>query len=115
MKLEIIVLILLLTITIQAGKTCNQFKTWNDANKYFKSKESGYKSLDRDNDGNPCEGLRKKEKSQDKKKTRIRIYQYGSPAGFGQSFSSSSACEKARAKLTKANAGTDYSYKCENK
>ena len=115
MKLTILISILLLTVTIQADKTCSQFKTWNDANKYFKNKKIGYKSLDRDNDGKPCEGLRKKEKSQDKKKTRIRIYQYGSPASFGKSFSSLSACEKARAKLTKANAGTSYSYKCENK
>ncbi|PTB87972.1 hypothetical protein C9925_00860 [cyanobacterium G8-9] len=115
MKLKIIVLILLAISSVYAKKNCSQFKSWDDANKYFKSKKSGYSSLDKNHNGTPCEHILKKEKSQDKKKTRIRIYQYGSPAGFGQSFSSLSACEKARAKLSKANAGTDYSYKCENK
>ena len=111
----ILISILLLTITIQAKKNCSQFKSWADANKYFKSKKSGYSSLDKNHNGTPCEHILKKEKLKDKKKTRIRIYQYGSPAGFGSSFSSLSACEEARAKLTKANAGTNYSYKCENK
>ena len=115
MKLRIIVLILLTISSVYAKKNCNQFKSWDDANKYFKSKKSGYNSLDKNHNGTPCEHILKKEKSQDKKKTRIRIYQYGSPASFGKSFSSLSACEKARAKLTKANAGTSYSYKCENK
>ena len=112
---KLLIFLLLFVTLLEAKKNCSQFKTWNDANKYFKSKKSGYISLDKNHNGTPCEHILKKEKSQDKKKTGIRIYQYGSPAGFGQSFSSLSACEKARAKLTKANAGTDYSYKCENK
>ena len=48
-----------------------------------------------------------------KDSARIRIYQYGSPAGVGKTLDSMSECKIERDKLTKANAGTDYSYKCE--
>jgi len=106
---------ILMGTQVYAKKTCSQFKTWKQADTYFKSKKSGYKSLDKNHDGKPCEALWKKSLSKEKKSTRIRIYKYGSPASFGRNFSSMSACEQERVKLTKANAGTDYSYKCENK
>ena len=99
---------------LHANKTCSQFKTWKEADTYFKAKKSGYKSLDRNHDGKPCETLWKKSLSKEKKKTHIKIYQYGSSAGQGRSFSSVSACEKERVKLTKTNKGTDYTYKCES-
>jgi len=117
MKKLLFILILIVGIFTfgYAKKTCSQFKTWQQADDYFKSKKSGYKSLDRNHDGKPCEALWKKSVSQERKSTRIRIYKYGSPASYGRNFSSMSACEQERVKLTKANAGTDYSYKCENK
>ena len=82
-----ILLINVLTVTY-AKKTCNQFKTWQEANTYFKAKKYGYKSLDRNHDGKPCEALWKKSLSKEKRSTRIRIYKYGSPDSYGQSFSS---------------------------
>ncbi|SFV56034.1 hypothetical protein MNB_SV-3-159 [hydrothermal vent metagenome] len=117
MKKTIITMTLLIGISTvtYAKKTCNQFKTWQEANIYFKAKKSGYKSLDRNHDGKPCEALWEKSLNKEKRSTRIRIYQYGSPASYGKSFSSMSACERERAKLAKSNMGTDYSYKCEAK
>ncbi len=43
---------------------------------------------------------------------RIQILKYNSPHGWGNLFSSIEACEREKAKLTKANAGLDYSYVC---
>ena len=43
---------------------------------------------------------------------RIQILKYGSSHGWGRRFSSIKACEKETAKLTKVNAGLDYSYIC---
>lgn len=114
-------LLLLLTFSVSvstfifAKKTCSQFQTWKEANTYFNAKKSGYKSLDRNNDGKPCENLWKKSLSKEKQSTRIRIYKYGSPNGYGESFSSMSACERKRVKLTKSHTGSDYTYKCEKK
>ena len=110
-----LILIVITSTATYAKKTCSQFKNYKEANKYFKDKKSGYKSLDRNHDGKPCEALWKKSLSNEKQSTRIRIYQYGSPAGYGKSFSSMSACEQEKVKLARANAGTDYSYKCEKK
>ena len=101
-------------VNLHAKKTCSQFKTWKQADTYFKAKKSGYKSLDRNHDGKPCETLWKKSLSKKKNKTHISIYKYGSRSGRGRSFSSMSACEKERVKLTKSHIGTDYTYKCES-
>jgi len=113
------ILYIVMTVSLMSiiayAKMCSEFKNYNEAKKYFTSKKSGYKSLDRDHDGKPCEGLKKKEVKKSKENIRIRIYQYGAPAGFGNSFSSLSKCEKERDKLNKRNKGIDYSYKCENK
>ena len=98
---------------IYAKKTCSQFKNYKEANTYFKAKKSGYKSLDRNHDGKPCEALWKKSLNKEKQGTRIRIYQYGSPASYGRSFSSMRVSEQERVKLTKSHVCTDYSYKCE--
>lgn len=38
--------------------TCKQFKTWAEANAYFKAKKPGYLKLDANKDGVPCEALR---------------------------------------------------------
>jgi len=109
----IIVLICLSTPALQAKKTCSQFKNYKEANTYFKAKKAGYKGLDRNHDGKPCEALWKKSLSIEKQSTRIRIYKYGSPNGYSRIFSSMHACEQERVKLTKSHVGTDYSYKCE--
>jgi len=113
--LLIIVLLSINAITSEAKKTCSQFKTWKQADKYFKAKKHGYKALDKNSDGKPCEKLWKKSLDKKKQDTSLRIYKYGFPHSFGKNFSSISACEKEAAKLTKANAVTDYSYKCEKK
>lgn len=42
----------------------------------------------------------------------VKILKYGSPHGSGRSFPSQNECEQEKAKLSKANAGLDYSYKC---
>ena len=115
-KILLIILLLLGASTaIYAKKTCSQFKNYKEANTYFKAKKSGYKALDRNHDGKPCETLWKKSLSKEKQSTRIRIYKYGSPHGYGRNFSSMRACEQERVKLTKSHKGSDYSYKCEKK
>lgn len=115
-KMFVILIILLVGITgIHAKKSCKDFRTWEEANTYFKAKKSGYKGMDRNHNGKPCESLWEKAYVQGKQAARIRIYQYGSPAGYGKSFSSMRACEKERIKLTKSHIGSDYSYKCEEK
>lgn len=101
---------------IHAKKTCSQFKKYQEAEKYYKAKKPGYKSLDRNHDGVPCQKLWKAELSAKKKqKAILKIYKYGSSAGYGQTFSSMSACEKERVKLIKSHKGTDYTYECESK
>ncbi len=51
----------------------------------------------------------------DKVETFLQILKYGHPHGIGQSFSSMSQCTQEQARLTKENAGLDYSYKCMKK
>ncbi len=43
---------------------------------------------------------------------RIEILKYNSSYGWGSLFSSIEDCEREKVKLTKANAGLDYSYVC---
>ena len=43
---------------------------------------------------------------------RIQILKYGADHGWGQKFSSFGRCESERKRLTRENAGTDYSYAC---
>ena len=110
-----VILLAMISPLCYGKKTCSQFKDYKEANTYFKAKKAGYKGLDRNHDGKPCEALWKKSLSTEKQKTRIRIYKYGSPYSYGQGFSSVSACERARVKLTKSHVGSDYTYKCEKK
>ena len=44
--------------TLQARTTCSQFKDHKQAQRFFEKKGHGYKSLDRDHDGEACECLR---------------------------------------------------------
>jgi hypothetical protein len=52
---------------------------------------------------------------EDKVETVLKIFKYGSPHATGQSFPSRSQCEKEQIRLSKENAGLDYSYKCVRK
>ena len=52
---------------------------------------------------------------EDKIPTVLQIYKYGGSHGMGGSFPSMSSCMEKKRKLTKANAGLDYSYKCVKK
>ena len=56
-----------------------------------------------------------KQKEEPKVPHVIKILKYGSPHGSGRSFPSQGECEREKAKLSKANAGLDYSYKCVKK
>lgn len=109
----IFILLSVISIHVHAKKTCSQFKNYKEAEIYFKAKNPGYKGLDRNHDGQPCEKLWKKSLSNIKQKIKLRIYKYNAPHGYGKNFSSISACEKEAKKLAKDNAGLDYSYKCE--
>jgi hypothetical protein len=40
-------------------KTCDDFKTQEEAQKAYDSNKDCYKNLDRDHDGHPCESLPK--------------------------------------------------------
>lgn len=44
--------------------------------------------------------------------TVLKIFKYGGPHGTGGTFPSRQSCERTQAKLTKENAGLDYTYKC---
>ncbi len=65
--------------------------------------------------------LEKNEKQKPQKKEEsavsyvLKILKYGSPHGTGRSFTSQSQCKKEQARLSKVNAGLDYSYKCVKK
>ena len=56
--LLISILVLLSTISVEARTTCSQFKNHKQAQRFFEKKGHGYKSLDRDHDGEACECLR---------------------------------------------------------
>ena len=58
-------------------------------------------------DGSP--DTKSKEENQT---TVLKIYKYGSPHGIGNTFPSKESCEQTQVKLTKENAGLDYTYKC---
>ena len=76
-----------------------------------------------------CAGIRsegtivlEKEKKQTPKKKKVvdapyvmKILKYGSPHGIGQTFLSKSQCDVAQVRLSKENAGLDYTYKCAEK
>lgn len=47
--------------------------------------------------------------------TVLKILKYGGPHGTGGTFPSRQSCEQAQAKLTKENAGLDYTYRCVKK
>lgn len=53
-----IILMMGITLSIQARTTCSQFKDHKQAQRFFEKKGHGYKSLDRDKDGEACECLR---------------------------------------------------------
>ncbi len=110
----ILLSILSVTLATASPKTCDQFKTYKEAKSYYDTKKYGYRSLDKNHDGKPCEILLEKELKKEKSKARIRIYQYGSPSNFGREFSSLSACNKEMKKLNSSHKGSDYSYKCES-
>ena len=111
--LSFLLLGLLLTQTAQARKTCSQFKTYAEAKSYLDAKKPGYKSLDRNHDGIPCESLYKTSFKKSQAKMRIRIYKYGYANSFGKNFSTKDKCMKEQRKLSNANKGSDYTYKCE--
>jgi len=45
----------------------------------------------------------------------MQILKYGSPHGIGQTFPSKILCDAAQVRLSKENAGLDYTYKCAKK
>jgi len=110
----LILLGLILSSHIAARTTCSQFKNYHDAKAYLDAKKPGYKSLDKNHDGVPCENLYKTTFKKEQEVTaRIRIYQYGSPSSYGNTYVTMDKCIKAKNKLSKSNAGSDYTYKCE--
>ncbi len=52
---------------------------------------------------------------EDKIPTVLQIFKYGGSHGMGSSFPSMSSCMEEQKRLTKENAGLDYSYKCVKK
>jgi len=101
------------TPPITARVTCSQFNNYQDAKNYLDAKKPGYKSLDRNHNGIPCEQLYKTAFKKNQAKTRIRIYKYGSPSSYGSTYLTMDKCINAKNKLSKSNAGSDYTYKCE--
>jgi len=108
-----ILLSLIITQNLYARVTCSQFKNYNEAKSYLDAKKPGYKSLDRNHDGIPCEKLYKTAFKKQQAKTRIRIYKYGSPSSYGNTYMTMDKCIKAKNKLSKSHIDTDYTYKCE--
>jgi len=113
-KILIILTLSLVAISSLYSKSCAEFKDWKEAEAYYNAKEAGYKNLDKDDDGKPCNSLWVEYLKKNQKIAQIKIYKYGNPYGLGMSFASMSDCEKEQAKLTNANASTGYSYKCES-
>jgi len=115
-KIAITLLIISSILTFSDARvSCKQFKTWDEAQSYFKSKKHGYKSLDKNSDGKACENLWRESLGKDKQQVIMKILKYGGPHGVGKTYSSMSSCEQEKAKLTKANKVNDLSYKCEKK
>jgi hypothetical protein len=104
MKQLLLSMILLSVSIYSADVKCEQFKTYQDAKKYYQEHKQGYQALDRNNNGSPCEHL-KKGVSKREKSARIKIYKYGYPNSIGEQFSSMKSCEKKRVKLTKSHVG----------
>jgi hypothetical protein len=48
---------LLLTNTLFGRTSCKNFNTQSEAQNYYDAHKKGWKSLDRDKDGEPCECL----------------------------------------------------------
>ena len=104
---------LIIAQNISARITCSQFKDYHEAKQYLDAKKHGYKSLDRNHDGIPCEKLYKTTFKKQQAKTRIKIYKYGKPSSYGNTYATMNKCIKAKNKLSKSHIGTDYTYKCE--
>jgi len=58
MKKIIILIAVILVTASQARTKCSQFDDQREAQRYYDSHKKGYKSLDRDKDGEACECLR---------------------------------------------------------
>ncbi len=54
----VVVLFIFYTTLLQARTTCSQFKDHAQAQRYYEAGKRGYKSLDRDKDGEACECLK---------------------------------------------------------
>jgi hypothetical protein len=65
-----------------ADVKCEQFNTYQDAKKYYQAHKHGYQALDRNNNGSPCEHLRKG--ASKKERARIRIEPSEQPKEFIQ-------------------------------
>ena len=51
------VLLILTTLSLQARVNCAQFADHAEAQRYYEARQHGWKSLDRDHDGEACECL----------------------------------------------------------
>ena len=110
--MKIYLILLILTLNIFASITCSQFTNYQQAKEYLDAKKPGYRSLDKNHDGIPCESLYKTV-LEEIPVARIRIYQYDKPASYGNTYTTIEKCIKVKDKLTKSHVGTEYSYKCE--
>ncbi len=109
-----ILIFLIVAISSLYSKSCADFKDWKEVEAYYNAKGAGYKNLDKDNDGKPCNNLWVEYLKNNQKIAQIKIYKYGNPYGLGMRYSSMSDCEKEVKRLTTVNADIGYSYQCEN-
>jgi len=57
MKPVILISLLLSTLSLQARVKCAQFGDHAEAQRYYEARRHGWRSLDRDHDGEACECL----------------------------------------------------------
>ena len=114
-KMIFINIIIIIAIqTLSARVSCKQFKKYEDAKAYLDAKKHGYRSLDRNHDGIPCQKLYKASLKKPQAKVRIRHYKDGHPINFyGKRFTTLKECRIVQSSLNKSHTWSNDSYKCE--
>jgi|GEM_PF-1864953 len=110
MKKVLFVLFLSFLTTEAKNVTCEQFNSWKEAQAYFDAKKPGYKGMDRDHDGEVCEGMSHKDKNQ--VEHIIQIYKDRKKDSLGSTYASIEQCEEGIKKLKNTIKNKHLTYKC---
>jgi len=105
-----IIILMACSFFVNAGVTCKQFNSWQDAQAYFEAKKPGYRNLDRNHDGEACQNM--SHKAKEIVEYNLETYVKGVFNAPSRIYSSLEDCRQAIKKLQDTVKNKNYSYKC---